>query len=283
MFGKKNSLRRRSVDLVIEELVAAKEMYDPKVLWFWDDVFTVNPRWLNDFLPKYKEKIGIPFWCYTYPTTHNFQLLKDIKEAGCNTMTMGIQSGSKRILEDVYNRPTPLDRVIEAAQEIIDAGIIGYFDLITKSAFETEADLRATFEFLIDLPQEMNYGGYAEMASYPTYSYSKKEEAARESNIVTSIGTVDDKTYDYYHNLYWVARNPYIDKTEKLRIGNEIAFRESPDLLTQFFYAARTIHQSIALLRETTATGIHPNKLFPPPLYVHKPLPQSSLTSNRLG
>ncbi len=272
MFGKKNSLRRRSVDVVIEELVAAKENFNPKVLWFWDDVFTVNPRWLKDFLPKYKDQVGIPFWCYTYPTTHNLQLLKDLKEAGCNTMTMGIQSGSKRILEDVYNRPTPLDRVVEAAQEIIDAGIIGYFDLITKSTFETEADLRATFEFLIDLPQEMNYGGYAEMKSYPTYSYTNKEEAAKESTIVTSIATVDDKTYDYYHNLYWVARNPYIDKTEKLLIGEDPVFRDQPELLQQYYYASRSIHESIALMRETTARGIHPNILFPPPEYVHTPL-----------
>ena len=272
MFGKKNSLRRRSVDLVIEELVMAKEKYDPKVLWFWDDVFTVNPRWLKDFLPKYKEQVGIPFWCYTYPTTHNLQLLKDIKEAGCTTMTMGIQSGSKRILEDVYNRPTPLDRVIEAAQEIVDAGIVGYFDLITKSTFETEADLRATFEFLIDLPQEMNYGGYAEMKSYPTYSYTIKEESASDGNILTSTMTVDDKTYDYYHNLYWVARNPYIDKHEKLSIADEPLFREQPELLLQYFYAARSINESIALMRETTIKGVHPNKLFPPPEYVHTPL-----------
>ncbi|MBK6737037.1 MAG: B12-binding domain-containing radical SAM protein [Haliea sp.] len=274
MFGKKNSLRRRSVDLVIDELVAAKESFDPRILWFWDDVFTVNPRWLNDFLPKYKEKVGIPFWCYTYPTTHNLQLLKDIKEAGCTTMTMGIQSGSKRILEDVYNRPTPLDRVIEAAQEIVDAGLIGYFDLISKSTFETEADLRATFEFLTDLPQAMNYIGHGEMKSYPTYSYTNKEDAAREGNIVTSIGTVDDKTYDYYHNLYWVARNPCIDKNEKLRIGSEPAFREQPELLIQYFYAYRTFNESLFLMRQSVETGEHPNRLRPPPDYIHKPLPQ---------
>ena len=283
MFGKKNSLRRRSVDLVIEELVAAKEKYAPKVVWFWDDVFTVNPRWLNDFLPKYKEKVGIPFWCYTYPTTHNLQLLKDIKEAGCNTMTMGVQSGSKRMLEDVYNRPTPLDRVIEAAQEIVDAGLIGYFDLISKSTFETEADLRATFEFLTDLPQEMNYSGFAEMRSYPTYSYTNKEEAAKQNNIVTSIGMLDDKTYEYYHNLYFVARNPYIDKSDKLEIASYPLFREQPELLSQYFYVSRSLQEEFHLMREATATGLHPNKLILQPEYIHKPPSQLTLMANTLG
>ena len=42
MFGKKNSLRRRSVDVVIQELVEAKRKFRIRQVMFWDDVFTVN-------------------------------------------------------------------------------------------------------------------------------------------------------------------------------------------------------------------------------------------------
>ena len=45
-----------------------------------DDVFTVNPRWLDEFLPRYKAEIGMPFWCYTYPTTHNAAMLQQLKD-----------------------------------------------------------------------------------------------------------------------------------------------------------------------------------------------------------
>jgi hypothetical protein len=196
---------------------------------------------------------------------------------------MGVQSGSKRLLEDVYNRPTPLDRVIEAAQEIVDAGLIGYFDLISKSTFETEADLRATFEFLVDLPQEMNYSGFAEMRSYPTYSYTNKEEAAKQDNIVTSIGMLDDKTYDYYHNLYFVARNPFIDKSDKLEIASYPLFREQPELLSQYFYVSRSLQEEFLVMREATVTGLHPNKLILQPEYIYKPPSQITLMANRLG
>lgn len=282
MFGKKKSLRRRSVDVVIEELVSAKEKFNPSVIWFWDDVFTVNPRWLKEFLPKYKEKVGIPFWCYTYPTTHSVELLKALKDAGCNCISMGIQSGSERMLKDVYNRPTPLDRVVEASQEIVDAGMHGYFDLISKSAFETEADLRSTFEFLVDVPQELNYGGIAEMKSYPTYSYTNKEESALEENIISSISAVDDKTYEYYHKLYWVARNPFIDKAEKFAIADEPAFRERPELLEHFYYGVRTIHESIVEMRSVVQNGEHANKQFPPTPYVHKSIESVAREGDRL-
>ena len=56
MFGKKNSLRRRSVDVVIEELVAAKQKLGIRQVMFYDDVFTVNPRWLREFAPRYKAR-----------------------------------------------------------------------------------------------------------------------------------------------------------------------------------------------------------------------------------
>ncbi|MFT4519687.1 MAG: radical SAM superfamily enzyme YgiQ (UPF0313 family) [Halioglobus sp.] len=271
MFGKKNSLRRRSVDVVIKELVIAKETFNPPVIWFWDDVFTVNPRWLKEFLPRYKEEVGIPFWCYTYPTTHDVELLKSLKDAGCSCISMGIQSGSERILKDVYNRPTPLDRVIEASQEIVDAGIHGYFDLISKSVFEKEEDLRSTFNFLIDLPQEMSYGGVGEMKSYPTYRYTEAENEAQSNNIVTSISRMDDKIYDYYHRLYWVARNPFISREEKLAIGDEPLFRAEPELLEQYTYGERTVHDAIYQMRHVVMDGRHPNVLFPPEPYVHIP------------
>lgn len=267
MFGKKNSLRRRSVDLVLAELVQAKALYKPERIWFWDDVFTVNPRWLKAFLPQYKEQVGIPFWCYTYPTTHNLELLQLLKDAGCNSLTMGIQSGSARLLEGAYNRPTPLKRVLEASQEIIDAGIIGYFDLISKSEFETEADLRATFEFLVDLPAALIYGGAAEMRSYPSYSYTKKVKDAKAENIISTATRVDDKTYDYYHNLYWVARNPHISKAEKLAIAADRRFRDEPELLTAYIFGRRTIHETIFQMLTVTSKGIHPDILFPPAPY----------------
>jgi radical SAM superfamily enzyme YgiQ (UPF0313 family) len=234
MFGKKRSLRRRNIDVVLEELVQAKEQHNPGVIWFWDDVFTLNPRWLNEFLPRYKAEVGIHFWCYTDPITHKLELLLQLKEAGGNCLLMGIQSGSERILEEVYNRPTPLGRVIEASQEIVEAGIVGYFDLISNSSFETEEDLRSTFNFPIELPQELVYLGRGDMKSYPTYSYTRNEEVILATNVLASTVGVTKEVYDYYHNLYRVARNRLLDKEEKLKIGSECIFRETRALLNEY-------------------------------------------------
>jgi len=200
MFGKKGSLRRRSVDVVIEELVAAKRKYALSSVMFYDDVFTTHPKWLREFAARYKAEVGLPFWCYTYPTTTHKEDLDLLRNAGCVSMTMGVQSGSEQILKDKFNRPVDQRRAIEAAQTIVDAGIEGFFDLITKVQFETEDDLRETFNFLLELPREMKSVGFGNMTMFPGYGYTR--EVATENAALT----VSDRDYAYYHKLYFLTR-----------------------------------------------------------------------------
>ena len=50
---------------------------------FYDDVFTVNPRWLREFAPRYKAEVGLPFWCYTYPRTTRKEDICCSRMPGC--------------------------------------------------------------------------------------------------------------------------------------------------------------------------------------------------------
>ncbi len=231
MFGKKSSLRRRDIQLVLDELHWAKKNLKIDTVLFYDDVFTVNPRWLKEFLPRYKEEIGLPFWCYTYPTTHDRATLEMLKDAGLKSITMGIQSGSSRMLSDYLNRPTERQRIIDAAQEIVDLGpsVTGFFDLITKIPFETEDDLKESFEFLLELPKEFKTIGLAEMIEFPTYSFSEKIEQER-SVIAQSDGLLDEKTYDFYNRLFLLTRLP-IPEAEMRAIANNKEYRDNPMLL----------------------------------------------------
>ncbi len=104
------------------------------------------------------------------------ELLQQLKDAGMISITMGVQSGSSRILEQHFNRPTDTARVLEAAQEIVDLGpeVKGFFDLITKVPFETEEDLRATFNFMLALPVEFKTMGFGEMTNFPTYDFTRQ-------------------------------------------------------------------------------------------------------------
>jgi len=232
MFGKK--VRRRSVELVLEELRWAKEHLKIKSVQFYDDVFTIHPRWLDEFLPRYKEEIGLPFWCYTYPTTHNPEMLKKLKEAGCHSMTMGVQTGSERLLSDVYNRPTKIQRVIDAGQEMVDAGIIGFFDLITIGPQDTLQDLQDTFEFLLDFPKEMKNVGFGHMALLPQYHLTDDNPDQVPDDGFLCSTKLDKKVYDYYHRLYRLTRTE-MPRDKIVYLSQQEEYRDNPQLLDQFF------------------------------------------------
>lgn len=231
MFGRKNSLRRKSVDSIIDELIWAKSHLRINKVMFYDDVFTVHPRWLDEFLPRYTAEIGLPFWCYSYPTTHDRALLDKLKAAGCVAITMGVQSGSERVLKEHFNRPTKTERVISAAEEIVGAGITGFYDLITRVDFETVDDLEETFEFLLKFPIDMNTFMLPNMTSYPTYKYSEDVIAAENSGLLRRPSEED---YDFYHHLYLLSRST-LPVARIREIKNDPKYRENPALMAAFF------------------------------------------------
>lgn len=222
-FGKQGSLRRRSVDLVIEELVEAKRKYEIQAVLFFDAVFTTHPAWLKEFAEKYKEKVGIPFWCWTYPRSTRKRDLERLKDAGLQAVTMGIQSGSETILGE-YNRPIPTDLAVEAAKTVVETGVKGYFELITRSEYDTEETMRETFEFLLEFPIEMQTFGFYPMIKFPTYGYTEKVQ-----NEERTLALSDDDYY-YYHKIYLLTRTSLPRRLVRF-LGNLKLIRKFPSLL----------------------------------------------------
>ncbi|TNF32879.1 MAG: B12-binding domain-containing radical SAM protein [Gammaproteobacteria bacterium] len=227
-FGKKGSLRRMSPDKALRELKFAKEQLGYKTVTFMDDVFTVNPRWLKEFLPRYKKEIGLPFFCYTYPTTHNREILAMLNDAGCHAIAMGVQSGSQRLLTEFFNRPTHYERIIEAAREIAESGIpAASFDMIPRTVFDREEDLRETFELLLQIPKMLDSSFYAQMAYFPGYDLTQK---AQDTSLLATSEKLPESTYHYYFKLFNLTRTSM--PVEQIRaIANDPAYRDNHNLL----------------------------------------------------
>lgn len=137
----RNHVRRRSVDKVIEELKIVKKSGKAKKIFFGDDLFIFNKKWLEEFSAKYKKEIGLPFWCSAYPTVVDKDIVRLLKEAGCWLITMGVQSGSSRIRRDIFNRMEDNNTIVKASQLIKESGIILALDNIFGAPTEKEEDL----------------------------------------------------------------------------------------------------------------------------------------------
>ncbi len=78
---------------MLDELHIVKRRGVAEYIAFWDDIFALNKRWLKEFAPRYRREIGIPFVCYLHPNTATEETVKLLKEAGCETVKMGVQNG----------------------------------------------------------------------------------------------------------------------------------------------------------------------------------------------
>jgi len=87
-----NYMRRRDVDDVILELKMAKERYQPKAIWFVDDTFIFNKKYMRVFAQKYAAEIGLPFFCNTIPDFFDEEILAALVAAGMSNVEVGIQS-----------------------------------------------------------------------------------------------------------------------------------------------------------------------------------------------
>jgi anaerobic magnesium-protoporphyrin IX monomethyl ester cyclase len=124
------SLRQRSVDNVLKELAWAQSRFDVKYVMFIDDCFTTNTRWLTEFCPRYRSEVGLPFWCLTHPLYLNGEKIKTLKLAGCNSITIGVQSLSEEINARILNRQSDRKKIAEDIRGFKDHGILVQVDHI---------------------------------------------------------------------------------------------------------------------------------------------------------
>ena len=152
--GLGRSVRRRSVDSVIAELEAAKSIYkNIRTMSVMDDSFIFNRSWLEEFSDKYPSKVGLLYFAYSHPSLVKEELVELIAETGFIYTVMGIQSGSERLRSEYFNRRTPNEQIIRAAEIFRDYNIACCYDLIVQCPYETEDDRMATLELLVSLPR----------------------------------------------------------------------------------------------------------------------------------
>ncbi len=97
-------LRRRSPENVIAELQGAKRKYKIKNIYFDDNTFTYDKKWLRSFAIEYKKRINLPFFCWVHPANVDEELLEILKFMGCRAVEMGVESLNPEVREKVFRR-----------------------------------------------------------------------------------------------------------------------------------------------------------------------------------
>jgi anaerobic magnesium-protoporphyrin IX monomethyl ester cyclase len=153
LFGKR--LRRRPVPHVIGELRELQEVYHLDAFMLEDDTFIAHNGWAIEFAQALRQS-GLRFkWGCNVRADLVVQgphLMEEMARSGLVQVNMGIESGSQRILDDIYDKRITIDQVREAAGIAKKLGLRvgGYFMLGAPT--ETRDEIRRTIEYAARLP-----------------------------------------------------------------------------------------------------------------------------------
>jgi len=167
--------RQRSVDHVIAELKHIKKVSPGTgMIYFSDEVFPMNRRWVEEFADVYHREIGLPFACYAYPTTVKPWFAQALATMGEGYVLMGIQSGSDRLNREVFHRFATQEDAIQAGRIFADHGILYSIDLIGHNPFETEEDFRESLNLLIRMPRPFLFQAVYQLMFWKNFPITDK-------------------------------------------------------------------------------------------------------------
>jgi len=140
--------RRRSPELVVDEIELIMKEYHPDTLWFVDDVFTISHIWLEKFCNELiRREVHIKYECITRSDRMNENVISMLKESGCYRVWIGAESGSQKVI-DFMDRRVNVNQVREMIHLSKKYGIeTGTFIMLGYPG-ETEKDIEETIDHL---------------------------------------------------------------------------------------------------------------------------------------
>ena len=132
----KSFFRKKSINLVYQELKYFKNNYGIEYNYFWADTFlSWNNQEFDQFCEMYSE-IKLPFWMQTRPETLTDYKIKRLAEVGLHRISFGIEHGNEAFRKKLLKRDWKNGPIIEALKIPVKYGIA--FSVNNITGFPTE-------------------------------------------------------------------------------------------------------------------------------------------------
>ncbi|MCP4263067.1 MAG: radical SAM protein [Planctomycetes bacterium] len=143
--------RRRSVEKAMEEIKYLVRDYGIREIAFWDDEFVINSKWVHAFCDALiTGGMDITWSCFGRVGSVTVELLRHMNEAGCWSISYGIESGNQETL-DFIKKGFTLEQVREAVRWAHEAGIETRCSFMLALPGETPEMGQKTIDFAIEL------------------------------------------------------------------------------------------------------------------------------------
>ena len=140
--------RSQSIPYVVDALASALERLPVKMIQIKDDTFTANQKRVRQLCQAIRAR-GLSFlWsCDTRVDVLSEDLLREMRLAGCQRLSLGVESGSQAVL-DAIQKKISVQEIVEAAAMAKKVGIRVRFYMMLGNRGETAETFRETLAFL---------------------------------------------------------------------------------------------------------------------------------------
>lgn len=177
MHGKK--IRERSVENIVDEIEYLKTNYDIDTIAFMDDTFTLKKRKVMAICDEIlKRNIEIMWGCTSRVDTLDEKLLKKMKESGCITIFIGVESADQQQLDNMCKNTT-IAKIENAFKIAHKLKIRTIASVALGMPGDTKEIMNKTVKFVHKL--KPNYAIYSLATPYPGTRFYKE---AFEKNLI---------------------------------------------------------------------------------------------------
>ncbi len=150
MWGRR--VRRRTPESIIDEIRHLHKQYGVNDIFFMDDTFTANKKWVTEFCEGLIQGgLDISWRCLGRVDTVTYDLLSIMKKAGCYHVNYGIESGSQET-HKVIQKSITIEQAIKAIETTRKARLFVGADFIIGFPGETRDDMKETAALVKRLP-----------------------------------------------------------------------------------------------------------------------------------
>jgi anaerobic magnesium-protoporphyrin IX monomethyl ester cyclase len=161
IWGKRYAMR--SPANVAEEMALVRRTLRPDHVWFSDDIFGLQPKWVAELAAEIAARDArIPFTIQSRADLMTEVAVAGLARAGCVEVWLGAESGSQKIL-DAMDKGTEVGQIVTATRRLREAGIRACWFLQFGYPGETFDDVLATVRLVREnLPDDIGVS-----VSYP--------------------------------------------------------------------------------------------------------------------
>lgn len=239
IFGK--GFRARSPKNVVDELEWLRDVHKADAFSFYDDTFTLDLKRALKICEEIKNRgIGLPWDCQTRVSQVSKEILTKMREANCQQVFFGVESGCQKIL-DAVKKGTSVEQNERAIKLAKDAGLFVAVSVMVGYPGETRDMLEQTINLITKTEPDDAYICIA--TPYPGTDLR---------NLVEDLGYPISNDWKHYDTITPVFENP--------NLGDEDIKKIRSSFYDKFYspkYVLRHIFKSNFYSRVMARTAIN--------------------------